>query len=177
MPRIDRKGLRLVVVTLGCAGVLVALAWAVGLRWNRTASYPIGLYRLSKGQWRRGDLVLIDVVADREAFRLAEKRGYVREVYGKDAVIRLIKRVVAVEGDRVDVSAKVSVNGHELVNSLVREVDSGGRLLPHEAIGGLVRPGEVWVMSDFSDRSFDSRYFGAVPTTFIEGRLRPVLTW
>jgi conjugative transfer signal peptidase TraF len=177
MPRIDRKGLRLVLATLGCAGALVALAWAVGLRWNRTASYPIGLYRLSKGQWRRGDLVLIDVVADREAFRLAERRGYVREVDGKDAVIRLIKRVVAVEGDRVDVTQRISVNGRELVNSLVREVDSGGRPLPHEAIGGVVRPGEAWVMSDFSDRSFDSRYFGAVPTVFIEGRLRPLLTW
>jgi len=177
MPRIDRKGLCLVVVTLGCAGALVTLAWAAGLRWNRTASYPIGLYRLSKGQWRQGDLVLIDVVADREAFRLAERRGYVREVDGKDAVIRLIKRVVAVEGDRVDVTQRISVNGRELVNSLVREVDSGGRPLPHEAIGGVVRPGEAWVMSDFSDRSFDSRYFGAVPTVFIEGRLRPLLTW
>src|ERR1035441_1064276 len=149
MPRIDRKGVRLVLATLGCAGAMVTLALPICLRWNRTASYPIGLYRLSKGQWRRGDLVLIDVVADRETFRLAERRGYVREVYGKDAVIRLIKRVVAVEGDRVAVSARVSVNGHELVNSLVREVDSGGRSLPHEAIGGLVRPGQVWVMSDF----------------------------
>src|ERR1017187_5218461 len=140
MPRIDHKGLRLVLATIGCAGVLVTLAWAVGLRWNRTASYPIGLYRLSKGQWRRGDLVLIDVVADREAFRLAERRGYVREVYGKDAVIRLIKRVVAVEGDRVDVSAKVSVNGRELVNSLVREVDSDGGRLRNEATGAWYDP-------------------------------------
>src|ERR1035438_5665080 len=138
MPRIDRKGLHLVLTTLGCAGALVTLAWAVGLRWNRTASYQIGLYRLSKGQWRRGDLVLIDVVADREAFRLAERRGYVREVDGKDAVIRLIKRVVAVEGDRVDVSAKVSVNGRELVNSRVREVDSGGRPVPHRREKGRV---------------------------------------
>src|ERR1035438_7982922 len=145
MPRIDRKGVRLVLATLGCAGAMVTLAWAVGLRWNRTASYPIGLYRLSKGQWRLGDLVLIDVVANREAFRLAERRGYVREADGKDAVIRLIKRVVAIEGDRVDVSAKVSVNGRELVNSLVREVDSGGRPLPHEAIGGLVQIGRAHV--------------------------------
>src|ERR1035438_7305962 len=152
----------------------------IGLR-----SEPVTDLRIGKKVFGRSGVVaelfpqLPDksVVADREAFRLAERRGYVREVDGKDAVIRLIKRVVAVEGDRVDVSAKVSVNGRELVNSRVREVDSGGRPLPHGAIGGLVRPGEVWVMSDFSDRSFDSRYFGAVPTAFIEGRLRPVLTW
>jgi type IV secretory pathway protease TraF len=60
---------------------------------------------------------------------------------------------------------------------VVHEVDSAGRRLPHEGQSGIVPPGEVWVMSDFAEKSFDSRYFGAIPAEAIEGRVKPVLTW
>jgi type IV secretory pathway protease TraF len=37
-----------------------------------------------------------------------------------------------------------------------------------------VRTGEVWLLSVHHPRSFDSRYFGAVPVTNIQGVARPI---
>ena len=55
--------------------------------------------------------------------------------------------------------------------------DRAGRRVPHAAWGRLVlRPGEVWVQSEYTDASFDSRVFGPVPRGAILDRRVPVLT-
>jgi conjugative transfer signal peptidase TraF len=136
----------------------------------------LGIYRLSTGPWKRGDLVIVDVPMDREIFKLARARGYLFGSYGSAAVIPLLKRVVAIEGDRVEVRATVAINGRELANSGVRATDSASRPLTHAA-GGLVPAGHVWVMSDENPLSFDSRYFGPLPAATIRGRATPLWTW
>jgi type IV secretory pathway protease TraF len=47
----------------------------------------------------------------------------------------------------------------------LRPVASGGYSVP---------AGEVWLLSGHDPRSFDSRYFGAVPVTNIQGVARPI---
>src|SRR6266404_5862589 len=40
-----------------------------------------------------------------------------------------------------------------------------------------VEPGTVWVVSSFNSYSFDSRYYGAIPTSAIRHHLRPLWTF
>jgi type IV secretory pathway protease TraF len=35
-------------------------------------------------------------------------------------------------------------------------------------------PGQVWLLSGHDPRSFDSRYFGAIPTANVRGVARPL---
>jgi conjugative transfer signal peptidase TraF len=70
----------------------------------------------------------------------------------------------------------VSVNARALPNSRPLQADAVGRPLP-SASGGPVPPGEVWVMSEYHPRSFDSRYYGPIEAACIEGRVRPVFVW
>ena len=159
-----------------CATLAAAGAWSAGIRVNRTSSFPRGIYHLSKGPWTRGDLVLVDVPTDRAIFKVAETRGYLFASLGTSGVVPLLKKVVAIEGDKVAVGAEVTVNGRELANSGVRAKDSAGRPLA-PAIGGAVPSGQVWVMSDENPLSFDSRYFGPLPASLIRGRMTPLWTW
>jgi type IV secretory pathway protease TraF len=53
--------------------------------------------------------------------------------------------------------------------------DSDGRPLMRVPDGRyVVHRGEVWIVSTFSPRSWDSRYFGPVPTSAIVSALSPV---
>jgi conjugative transfer signal peptidase TraF len=80
------------------------------------------------------------------------------------AVQPVIKRVVAVAGDVVDLSPDaVVVNGRALPGSSSAEVDSVGRRLPHVRWGRhVVAPGELWVVSARVPNSWDSRYLAPV---------------
>lgn len=93
---------------------------------------------------------------------------------------RLIKRVVAVGGDRVDVvDGRLRVDGvpvdaprqpgaEWLGTRLVRLdlSDGGGR----DVYGLVVPEGQVLVMGDHRGASFDGRYFGLVPQSEFYGR-------
>lgn len=94
--------------------------------------------------------------------------------------VRLIKRVVAIGGDTVDlVDGRLSVNGVDLQSDVERDVevmagrkarlnlDAGGG----PDIHGLVVPDdEVLVLGDHRGESADGRYFGMVPAREFYGR-------
>jgi conjugative transfer signal peptidase TraF len=94
-----------------------------------------------------------------------------------DGFSPLIKPVVAWPGDLVTVSATgVSINGRLLKNSAPIERDSKGQFLRSFPVGEYrVGPKELWVVSSFSPRSFDSRYFGPIPLKSVHSWLRPLL--
>ena len=75
----------------------------------------------------------------------------------------LIKRVIALAGDRVRIDGRsIRVNGHPVA------------LLQHAAPQAvqdfLVPPGQVFVLGDNLDDSVDSRRFGPVPLRSIRGK-------
>ncbi|HHH52577.1 MAG TPA: Type IV secretory pathway protease TraF-like protein, partial [Bacteroidetes bacterium] len=37
--------------------------------------------------------------------------------------------------------------------------------------------GKFWAMSDYNEKSYDSRYFGQVPLENIRGVAIPIMTW
>ena len=150
----------------------VAMLTLAGLRVNLSGSMPVGLYKTVSGQPFRGSIVL--ACLEREAARLAVERGYV-PVGGScpGGAMPVGKRVVAVPGDTVFVAlAGISVNGIPVPGSEPLPADSRGRPMPQLPTGRhVVGPREFWLLSGYSPRSFDSRYFGPINAESVRTRL------
>lgn len=79
-----------------------------------------------------------------------------------DGKLPLLKKVVAVGGDRVDVDAHgVRINGVQLPDSAPKRLGRDGTRLPSAAGKWVLDSGQVWVAGEHPD-SFDSRYFGPI---------------
>jgi conjugative transfer signal peptidase TraF len=89
----------------------------------------------------------------------------------------LIKPVSAWPGDTVTTTPNgVVVNGAIILNSTPNTRDPFGKDLHPYAYGNYKVPaGQLWVVSNYSARSFDSRYFGPIPVTSIRSWLKPVI--
>lgn len=172
---ICRRRAVIVVSIVALPIMMLAVIYGSGFRLNLTPSYPIGLWRI--GALDRpvtvGDLVFI-CPPDTTAFALGLERGYVRHGLCPGWLSPLIKTVVALAGQHVEVDDVVRIEGWELPHSDVRRSDSEGRVLPSYP-GGLVPAGHLFLHSSFAG-SYDSRYFGPIPASGILGLARPVLT-
>jgi conjugative transfer signal peptidase TraF len=110
---------------------------------------------------------------------LARDRGYLSAgIFCHDGTQRIVKAVLAAPGDTVDLTAEgFRIQGKLLPNTAPRRVDSQGRAGRAVAPGRYpVRPGTLWVVSTRTPASFDSRYFGAVPTSAVRRRFHPLWT-
>ncbi|PKQ17357.1 MAG: signal peptidase I [Actinobacteria bacterium HGW-Actinobacteria-7] len=111
------------------------------------------------------------VLAEKVSFRLA------REFQQGDIVVfddpngqhpELIKRVIAVEGQTVDVRGDlVYVDGRPLEEPYVHGKPTTRGTVPLPAV---VPPGQIWLMGDNRPSSGDSRYFGPRPVDTVRGR-------
>ncbi|GLR98371.1 conjugal transfer protein TraF [Bradyrhizobium liaoningense] len=167
------------VILLAGTGLVAAVAgagWGAGLRINLTPSYPRGLWRIKTldRAAAAGDLVFI-CPPDTAEFKRAFARGYIRRGLCAGGLSPLIKTVAAVSGQQVDVTDQVSIDGRPLPGSDVRRADAAGRLLASFA-GGIIPAGELYLHSDFAG-SYDSRYFGPIPSSGVLGLARPVFTF
>lgn len=180
-PRTFRPVLPLAFGALLAAPILVF--WLLGLRIAFTGSAcPPGIYRsfvLRPGNTlARGELVL--VCLPETLARFALERGYLARGAGcGDGIEPVGKRIGALVGDTVQLAPDyVAVNGTPLPNSASRVRDSRGRNVPHVAFGThAVKADEVWLFGEADPRSWDSRYFGPVPTSAVRAKLTPVITW
>lgn len=161
---------RRITVVVVCLLVLLvaALTSERELVWNATPSYPEGLYRLRvESTYRRGDLVYFrppSSVRD-----LLYERTYIPQ--GGE----LMKEIVALAGDTYCVTdASFKVRGEPLGPVFV--LDSAGRPLPQIRGCHSVPVGHVLVASPHHRKSFDSRYFGTIPTHSIHGSLEELWT-
>jgi conjugative transfer signal peptidase TraF len=134
-----------------CAAAVLA---ARRLVWNQTPSVPRGLYlrRASTGV-AVGSMVVFAVPAS--------VRSLVRERRYLPPGATLMKRVVAMPGDRVCLDGETYVVNERPI-ARVRIADSRGRSLPVFRFCGQVPPGRAFVATS-APLSFDSRYFGPVP--------------
>jgi conjugative transfer signal peptidase TraF len=155
----------------------IALAGAVGFRVNATASMPRGIWRVEApgARLERGEIVSI-CLPDSPAISEAAQRGYIPVGACPSGREPLIKPIAAIEGDLIEVTApNIAVNGEPIAQSAPLNEDSAGRPLRAVLEGTYSVPsGEVWLLSGHDPRSFDSRYFGAVPVTNIQGVARPI---
>ena len=161
-------------LTAAVVGIAVfQLCGWLGVRFNLSPSLPAGLYVATKMPAR-----LIEFCPAEPYAALAIQRGYRDEGTCPDGAMPLLKPIVAIGGDSVDISAEgITVNGSLVRNSAPLCVDTKGRTLPAWHFGHyVVAPGTVWVASSYNPRSFDSRYFGPVPISSIRDYVRPLVT-
>jgi conjugative transfer signal peptidase TraF len=156
----------------GSVAVLLA-ADAAGIRINLTESAPRGIWIMDKSQkLERGSLVAVCPPSSLAVATLAARSILSPgDCIGTEAQ-SLLKPVGAVSGDLVVIreGMPVLVNGIELPNTAASDK------LPSWPAGTYqVQPGFVWLFSTYSERSFDSRYFGPVPVENIRGVTTPLL--
>ena len=87
----------------------------------------------------------------------------------------LLKTVVALAAQTIDIGEFVAIDGRVLPESVLRPVDAEGRKLSAFA-GGAVLPHHAFLHSSFAG-SYDSRYFGPIPLSGLLGRAHPVFTF
>jgi conjugative transfer signal peptidase TraF len=162
---------------MGLFAALILCAHSAGLRVNESPSLPIGIWRVSPaGRDLRRDDIVSFCPPDTAAFREARGRGYVGKGVCEGGYEPLLKPVAAITGDRVNgTDDGISINGHLITSSKSLNLDGLGRTLPSPGtIDTTVPRGEVWVISSYNPLSFDSRYFGPIPISSIEGLARPL---
>lgn len=145
------KRLAALVLSLLAAGELPG--WT-GMIYNHTDSMPRGWYAPTDAPIRVGSIVKACPP------KLAIERQYVREgdCNGGEP---LLKPVAALAGDHVRVEASgVWINGE--YRAALLAADSAGRPLAAAEVDRALLPGEVFLLSTYNGKSFDSRYFGPV---------------
>lgn len=154
----------------------ISIAWFGNYRINLTPSEPLGLWRIVKlaRPAAVGDLVFV-CLPQTTTMREARARGYLRSGLCPGGVTPLIKSIIAVAGQHVEVEAGVSVDGRSVPCSNVVHLDGQGRRMTPFP-GGIVPVGSVFLHSPFAG-SYDSRYFGPIPEAGILGLAREVLTY
>lgn len=170
--RVARFTMLAALPTLG----LLAAAHAFGVRLNFSPSIAPGVYRVTNGPIERGVTVIVCLPGALSA--VARSRGYISAGSCPDGNAPIGKRVAAVAGDTVVVAPSgLSVNGRALTNTHRLGTDHRGQRLPHVPDGRYLVPvGQIWLVSTYSPRSFDSRYFGPLSTGAVVNRVQPIIT-
>ncbi|MGR9209444.1 conjugative transfer signal peptidase TraF (plasmid) [Rhizobium leguminosarum] len=163
-------------IMAAAAILMVVTALAGGYRINLTPSEPLGLWRIvSLHRQAAVDDLLFICPPETAAMRAARARGYLRSGSCPGGVAPLIKTVIAVVGQHVEIGVSVSVDGREVSSSSLALRDGKGRpLTPFPS--GIVPQGYVFLHSAFPG-SYDSRYFGPVPASGILGLAQEVFTY
>jgi conjugative transfer signal peptidase TraF len=149
----------------------LAAGETAGLRINATASMPRGLWRVqAREPIERGEIVTV-CPPDQADIREAAHRGYIPSGDCPGGYEPLVKPVAAIAGDLVAVTPQgIAVDGNPVAGTEALAEDEARRPLHPIPIGAYrVEPGEVWLLSGHDPRSFDSRYFGPVPTANMTG--------
>jgi len=162
---------------------------------NVSESLPVGLYwtgslpqpGINAGESTSGTLgsdlslevgMIVSACLPPQVATSALDRGYLPEGSCPSGVAPVGKIIAALPGDTIDVTDSGSfVNGALLPKSAPLLHDSKRRAMPRLR-GRFILPVETaWLYSRHSPRSFDSRYYGAVPLSGVRGQLFPLLTF
>ncbi|WP_266020124.1 conjugative transfer signal peptidase TraF [Brucella intermedia] len=168
------------VLSVGAAVGLLAAAFAAaiagGYRLNLTPSEPLGLWCIEPLERNAavGDLVFI-CPPPTAPFMKARDRGYLRRGLCPGGLAPLIKTVIALPGQRINIAGNVAVDGTTISASTVQATDGEGRPVDPFS-GGIVPADHVFLHSSFAS-SYDSRYFGPIPAAGLLGLARPVVTF
>jgi len=173
-----KKLYNIVMMAMGCLTVVAIIASFAGMRINTTSSYPRGIYWMTNDPIIKGSLVIF-CPTDIAVFRQAKERGYIGAGFCPGGTSYMIKKILAAANDQVEMTdIGVFVNGTLLLNSKPMDTDSEGLALsPIKADVTALNDHSVLLMSDYSSKSFDGRYFGLMDKKNIVSVIRPILTW
>lgn len=149
-------------IKLACAALLLIYSLTYFVAFNMTDSLPIGVYLRKNKQLEAEDIVKI-CPPDNEVVQLARERLYISAGFCPGRNEALIKKVLALPGDEVRVEPEgLYINGRIVENTAILFADSQHRAMPYEVTTYQIKPGQIFIYSDYNDKSFDSRYFGPV---------------
>ncbi len=156
---------------------LIISDW-LGLRFNHSQSVEPGFYWVVEKQPAKGDFVSF-CPAKGPITQIAYERGYIGFGNCSGKTERLLKIVYGVTGDTIELTPKgVVINGDLLPVSATFTQDGLGRPLPvYGQKRHVLQANELWVMTNRSALSFDSRYFGPILVNQVSDVVRPLLTW
>jgi conjugative transfer signal peptidase TraF len=160
-------------VSIAVLALVAASVYGLGLRVNRTASLPFGLYATTDAS----DAPMVSFCAPPLTNgETLHARGYTSAGMCRDGGAPLLKPVVARAGDTVNVSGVgIAVNGVLVPNTAALLLDGQGRALHAYPAGTYtVANSTVWVASSYNAGSFDSRYFGPVADSLIREKVVPL---
>lgn len=175
--RRHRERALVILASAAVSALLIILAGTFGgFRINMTPSEPSGLWRIVPldRDPAVGDMVFV-CLARSALIDEARSRGYLRRGLCASGYAPLIKTIVAVAGQQVKIDRSVQVDGLEIPRSVLAPVDGMGRPLIRAQSERIPRD-YVFLHSPFPG-SWDSRYFGSVPTSSILGLAQEVLTY
>jgi len=137
----------------------------LGLIFNISTSMPRGLYFIFPSKnIKRGDIVAACV--DNEIIRrIVSKYNIHERGYCKNG-LAVLKPYFAGEGDVISTnSSGVIINSHLTPHS---KAIVGEKLINYDHF--IINKNNIFLFSNYSDVSIDSRYFGAVSRSFIFGK-------
>ncbi|NIK75531.1 signal peptidase I [Paenibacillus castaneae] len=108
------------------------------------------------------------LIEDKWSYHFNEpQHGDIVIIKGPESELRLIKRVVAVPGDVIDMrDGEVYLNGKKSEEHYVKgQTFAGSVEMPFT-----VQPGQLFVMGDNREHSMDSREIGPIARSSIEGK-------
>jgi len=121
-----------------------------------------------------GDFVLVNRLTYRS--ENPERGDVVVFAYPRDPSKLFVKRIIGIAGDLVEaIDKEMYLNGESLNEDYVVHTDSGvypAEVSPRDIFGPVsVPPNSVFVLGDNRDNSHDSRFYGAVATHQIKGKV------
>ncbi len=157
---------------------IAAVGRALNLAYNTSLSAPVGIYRYQPLVFGErpplGSLVVACLPATLAA--LGRDRGYIHAGGCPDGNEPVLKTLLA-RGGEVRVSdAELLVDGKSIAGFRRVALDRSGRLIPTIPAGVYeLKPDQVWLHSSRHPMSWDSRYYGPIPSNSVRAIARPLL--
>lgn len=173
------KKLKKIIPGLIIAFILfLAVGYAAGIKINTSESWPRGLYYSKKidkslDQYRN-KFILVCPDPDNPVIRRAKNWHILEPGFQCPGEIApFLKKLVGLPGDTIAIDKSgVEINGQSIKNSRIKY--KVFELVIHPGYKRTLKPGEYWVMSDYSPNSLDSRYFGTVKRSAIIRASKPL---
>ena len=141
------------------------------LRFNQTASVPVGFYRTSHAIY--AGICLPKAVADMAA-KAGDRLDAGECPDGKQPVLKTIYRA-SLESPIWFSPSGFTVGGQVLPNTAPKQVSLTGKPLTHWPYGAYTSG--IWAISSYNANSLDSRYFGEVKESDIRFYAEPLITF
>lgn len=138
---------------------------------------PLGIYRTVSQPIINNNLIA--VCLPEAIAQLGKQRGYIKGGSCPGNVEPILKKIVAVAGDNIEITSQgVWVNNKLLPHSRALSKDDNLRpLISDNTKYQTLTANQIWLYGTASAKSWDSRYYGPIPRTAIRAAVVPVWIW
>lgn len=167
-------------IILICLILFVAVYGHYNFEINRTGSLPLGIYHISSGNTIKRNDIVVFCPPYNEFLKFAEKQGYFGnlELVCDNKTPKYMKKVVGLPGDDIYISLSgVYINRRKIKNSEPYEKILSDKIFQNYFKHIKLQDKEYFLMSDYNQLSFDSRYFGIVKKEKILYKVFPLFVY